>query len=253
VTGFKPTYGAIPANGIVWLSWTMDHVGVLAGSMGDAAALVSAAAPDFGGLADSAREPAGWRVGVPRAGFDGASGEVERGVRGAIDQLAEAGVVIVPLDAPSDDDFRLANAAGLIISRAEALSYHRSLGTDISLLWPETADQLRMAESITATEYLDAQRFRRDLAGRMQALVEEHDLAALAMPATLVTAPLVSEAERYFTLLSRNAIPWSLIGWPAASIPCRMPPGSLPAGLQLVAPPFEDATLVSLGGAFQRE
>ncbi|HEX6513405.1 MAG TPA: amidase, partial [Chloroflexota bacterium] len=40
VTGFKPTYGLIPADGIVWLSWTMDHIGLLAGSVGDAACLV---------------------------------------------------------------------------------------------------------------------------------------------------------------------------------------------------------------------
>ncbi len=44
VIGFKPTYGAVPAEGIVWLSWTMDHVGILAASVADAACVVCLAA-----------------------------------------------------------------------------------------------------------------------------------------------------------------------------------------------------------------
>jgi len=250
VVGFKPTYGALPVSGIVWLSWSMDHIGALAGSIGDAASVVSAISPSLAGLLqDAPRVVTGWRVGVPEAGFVGASDDVARTVRATLQMLADAGVDLVPTVVPSDEDFRLANAAGLIISRAEALAYHRSLGTDIERVWPETADQLRVAEDLSATEYLDAQRFRRDLQDRLGAPMNELDLAALCMPTTLVTAPLRSEAESFFTLLSRNAIPWSLIGWPAVSLPCPVPAGRLPIGLQIVAPPFEDASLVSLGAA----
>ena len=74
-------------------------------------------------------------------------------------------------------------------------------------------------------------------------------MPAAAMPSTLVKAPLVEEAERNFTRLSTTAIPWSLLGWPSLSVPAPVAPGTLPVGLQLVAPPYEDATVVALGAA----
>jgi aspartyl-tRNA(Asn)/glutamyl-tRNA(Gln) amidotransferase subunit A len=109
-----------------------------------------------------------------------------------------------------------------------------------------------LAADIGAAEYLDAQRFRQELANRLLAHMVELDLAALAMPSTLVTAPPRADAEQYFTLLSRNAIPWSLIGWPAMTVPCAVGSGCLPVGLQLVAPPCEDGTLMRLGSALEQ-
>lgn len=38
--------------------------------------------------------------------------------------------------------------------------------------------------------------------------------------ARLVTAPLSTEVERYFLVLSQNCILWSFVGVPAMSLPC---------------------------------
>jgi Asp-tRNA(Asn)/Glu-tRNA(Gln) amidotransferase A subunit family amidase len=53
-------------------------------------------------------------------------------------------------------------------------------------------------------------------------------------------------APRNFTLLACDVIPWSLLGWPALTIPCPRQPGDLPVGVQLVAAPFEEARLSGL-------
>ena len=240
VVGYKPTFGSLPRGGVVWLSWTMDHVGILAGSVGDAAYVAGAILPDAGLLEACGASVAGMRVGVPESGFNGASEAVARVVREAIDRLRAEGASIVETSRPSDDDFDLSNAAGLIVSRGEALEYHRSLRTDLSLVWPETADQLRIAEHITLHEYLTAQRFRTELADNVLSEVHAQRLDALVMPTTLVTAPLVEDAAQHFTALSRNAIPWSFIGWPAVSVPCGYDEAGLPVGLQVVAPAGED-------------
>ena len=71
------------------------------------------------------------------------------------------------------------------------------------------------------------------------------------MPTTLVTAPPIDDFAQYLMVLSRNAIPWSLIGFPAISIPCGTDRGGLPIGLQLVAPPHREADLVAVARAYE--
>ena len=73
----------------------------------------------------------------------------------------------------------------------------------------------------------------------------------LALPTSLVLAPPVAEADRFLLVLSRNCIPWSFIGFPAISVPCGRSAGGLPIGLQLVAAPFRDGSLIAVASAVE--
>ncbi len=66
------------------------------------------------------------------------------------------------------------------------------------------------------------------------------------MPTVPVIAPLVTGFAEYLMVLARNAIPWSLVGFPAISVPVGRVDG-LPVGLQLVAPPHCEDRLVEVG------
>ena len=72
----------------------------------------------------------------------------------------------------------------------------------------------------------------------------------LALPSSLVVAPPAADFARYLTVLSRNAIPWSLVGFPALSVPCGEVDG-LPVGLQLVAAPGGEERLIAVGTAVE--
>ncbi len=150
---------------------------------------------------------------------------------------------------PTAADLEAANAAGLVVSRCESAAFHRSLGTDRSLYWDEVADQLDAAAVVSAVEYIDAQRLRAELAERLLAAFDDHDV--LVMPTVPVVAPLVADFARQLMLLSRNAIPWSLTGFPAISVPCGWA-GGLPVGLQVVAPPWREDLVVAVGSAVER-
>jgi aspartyl-tRNA(Asn)/glutamyl-tRNA(Gln) amidotransferase subunit A len=152
---------------------------------------------------------------------------------------------IVEAPRPSALDFSGANAMGLIVSRCEAAAAHRSQGIDRARLWPEVRDQLDAANAVLAVDYLDAQRYRAALRDDLLAVFDALDV--LAMPTSPVLAPAVAEAEDFLTVLSRNAIPWSFVGFPAISIPC--PADGLPVGLMLVARPGGEATLIALATA----
>lgn len=254
VVGLKPTYGSIPTDGVVPLSWTMDHVAPMASTVVDAALLLDALVSGRKGFAAPALAPAtGCRIGLPEAAFASADAEVECLVRQAIEALVSIGCTAQPVARPHDTDLDDANAAGLIVSRCEAASFHRSLhqlvGADRSLYWQEVAEQLDEADRISASDYLDAQRLRADLANAFLACFDHVEV--LAMPTSPVVAPKRDDFARYLTVLSRNAIPWSLVGFPAMSVPCGTTTSGLPVGIQFVARPGAEHQILATGAALE--
>jgi aspartyl-tRNA(Asn)/glutamyl-tRNA(Gln) amidotransferase subunit A len=262
VVGFKPTFGLVPTHGVVTLSWSMDHVAPMAATVEDAALLLDVVAgrdprdpnsidppgPPYATYAG--RSVAGLRVGVPGAALEGADPAVARAFERALDGLRAAGVRVRAIEAPSGVDLEMTNAAGMIVSRAEAATLHAGwLAERLDRYTAETREQLLAAAAVPATVYLAAQRLREAFRRRM--LETFADLDAIALPTSLVEAPAVEEAERFLLVLSRNCIPWSFVGFPAVSVPCGRTGAGLPVGLQLVAPPFEDGRLVSLGTAVE--
>jgi aspartyl-tRNA(Asn)/glutamyl-tRNA(Gln) amidotransferase subunit A len=253
IVGFKPTFGRVPTQGVVSLSWTMDHVAPMASSVSDAARLLAVLLGDVSVLptvdepdsALSGQLGRRLRIGVPTAAFAGADADIVAAVTSVVDGLDARGHATTSIATPSAVDLDDANAIGLLISRTEAATFHRGIGTDLDRCWVEIADQLRAAGSIPAVDYLDAQRARAALAERFRSLFADHDL--LAMPTTPVVAPPSDAFADYLMVLARNAIPWSLVGFPAVSIPCGRSSAGLPMGIQLVAAPGADALLVAAG------
>jgi aspartyl-tRNA(Asn)/glutamyl-tRNA(Gln) amidotransferase subunit A len=249
VVGLKPTYGTVSTRGVVPLSWTMDHVAVMAGSPQDAVLALDALRPDLPAVAPAAdADVSHLRVGLPTAAWDGAEPAVEAAVGAQIDRLRALVAGVRETDRPSAADFGGANAMGLIVSRCEAAAFHRAAGLDRSLYWAEVRDQLDAAGGVLAADYIDAQRYRAALREEMLAALREQQV--LAMPTAPVLAPPVERADEYLTILSRNAILWSFVGFPAISVPC--PTEGLPVGLQLVAAPGGEAALIALAAALTK-
>jgi aspartyl-tRNA(Asn)/glutamyl-tRNA(Gln) amidotransferase subunit A len=242
--GFKATLGRIPTDGVVSLSWTMDHVAPMAQTVVDAATMLEVLLADGRPLASTPGGVRGLRIGVAHAGFAGASDELAAVVHGVIERLGLVGARVAAAEQPSADDLALANAAGLIVSRTEAAAFHRGLGLDLDDYWEEVGDQLRAAMDIAAVDYVDAQRLRGEMASRLLGVFDHHDV--VVMPTAPVVAPPVDDFAAYLMLLSRNAIPWSFVGFPAVSVPCGRV-GGLPVGLQIVAAPDREDLLVAVG------
>lgn len=249
IVGFKPTYGRVPTDGVVVLSWTMDHVAPMAATVGDAALVMETLLGHGGLVASCETDVSGLTIGVAAAGFADAEDDVAARVHEAVAHLARAGARVVETPHPSARDLARSSAAGMIISRCEATTFHTGLGLDRTLYWDEVAEQLDAADEIPATEYLDAQRIRTRLVTDLGAAFDQVDL--LAMPTSPVVAPPRDEFAAFLVLLARNAIPWSLVGFPAISVPVGTA-GGLPVGLQLVAPPDREDLLVAAARAVER-
>lgn len=248
VAGLKPTFGTVPGGGLVQLAWSMDHVGPITASVADAALMMDVlSGAALAGACGAA--VAGLRVGVPADGCRDADGGVLARFTDAVRRLSQLTGAVGEVARPTTLDLSNANAAALVIGRAEPTSYHRRLGLDRSKYWPQTRAMIEAGEEISAVDYLDAQRLRALVAEQMLRVFDEVDV--LVMPTSLISAPKASGALEHSVTLSRNVTIWSLIGFPAISIPCGKTPAGLPVGLQLVAPPHEEASLIALGSAFE--
>ena len=76
----------------------------------------------------------------------------------------------------------------------------------------------------------------------------------LLMPATPITAPEQhgADAVQRARQLTRFSAPFNLTGLPALSLPCGFNQEGLPIGLQIVAGPWREATLLRAGYAYEQ-
>ncbi len=252
VVGFKPTFGFVPTDGIVPLSWTVDHIGPITRTVSDASIMLSVLGNRSFVKLDTPIDPLrDVSIGVISCAMDDADSDVADVIESALPIFNGLGYRLYDVDVLSSLDFEEANALGLIISRSEASTFHRSNHTDLSLCIPEVRDQLTAALDIRATDYLDAQRNRKFFAERVLSLFDAYDV--LVLPTVPMVAPPRDDYERYLLRLSKNAIPWSLIGNPAVSVPCGLTNQSLPVGLQFVVAPGNEELLMQVGVAFEEQ
>lgn len=267
VVGLKPTYGLVPRTGVTSLSWSLDHVGPLTRTVQDVALVLSATA------GHDPRDPAsvsgpmldrfpggdlrGLKVGVPRNHyFDRVAPEVEESVRGAIERLAELGAELVDVEIPMA---RYVQAVQWGLMVPEATAYHeRSLRATPDLYAADVRILLEAGELTSAGDYLRAQRARtmmRDAWARMFDGIDV--LAAPTVPMTAVEAgqEAVEWADGTTEAVSdsyvRLCAPANITGVPALTLPVGHDRAGLPIGMQLMARPFHDATVLRVGRVYE--
>jgi aspartyl-tRNA(Asn)/glutamyl-tRNA(Gln) amidotransferase subunit A len=140
--GYKPTRGTISLDGVIPLSPTLDHVGVLARSVADCAIIATGAGRGDCCAASVSPGAQGLRLAVPsdfasreKADDDSAFGSLIR--RAA---AAGADIVTVPFDGY---DFGRVRRSCLLVVESEAMREHRALETDPAGFSPQFAKMLR--------------------------------------------------------------------------------------------------------------
>jgi aspartyl-tRNA(Asn)/glutamyl-tRNA(Gln) amidotransferase subunit A len=286
VTAIKPTYGRVSRYGLIAFASSLDQVGPIARNMRDAARVLgviagrdprdptSADKPVPNYEAECERDVRGLRIGSVRGLDEGCAPEVKQAMARARERLAGLGCEIVDVDMPHQ---KYALSVYYIVATAEASSNLarfdgmryglRVTGEDLRETYGKTRDAgfgvevkrrimlgtYALSAGYYDAFYLKAQKvqtlIRRDYAKafeRCDAILTPTAPTAAFKLGEKIDDPLAMYLQDVFTL------PPSLAGIPAVSVPCGLSPERLPLGLQLAAPPFEEARLVRLGAAFER-
>ena len=242
VFGFKPTYGRVPTDGVFPLSPTMDVVGLMAATPEDLRLGWTALTGDPGDVPENAAPP---RVGLLTGpGVGVVDAQVQAVVREALIGFGVRETVLENLP-------RIGELYPVLQGR-EATTIHRQrLREHPELFQPDVRDRLEAAATVTAHEYVAALAARE--LWQREALAVFADVEVLALPTTPITAPLLGARDIAINgtqVPVRDALlsltrPWSILGWPAVSVPGLAVAG-LPVGIQLVGPPGSDARLINL-------
>ena len=247
--GVRSSRGVVPVDAWCTLSWTMDRFGPITRSVRDAALLLDVLSGGDRFRAALPGDLRGRRVGYTDAFVDGSDAGVRERFEESLSIFERGGVSVVRLTGLDPDLLDLANAAGMLLSRAEAAQYHAQAGTVLDRCSVEVRDQLTAASGMLATDYLHSLQIRGQVNARL--LESMADVDVLVMPTTKVVAPPREEAERYLLRLSENCIPWSLGEFCAVSAFMGMSDG-LPTGLQFVGRPGADADVLAIAHGFEQ-
>jgi aspartyl-tRNA(Asn)/glutamyl-tRNA(Gln) amidotransferase subunit A len=260
VSAFKPTYGRNSRYGMLPLAYSFDHACIIATTMADVAAVFAAT----GGVdvADQSSidapvvlEPplaAPPRIGVLRNFYpELTEPAMQAAIDAAAQKLAAAGAEVEDFMLPAE--FWMVGQVNMIVGTVEGavisarLGQRRAAKGIVPAGRPNTNSRNRPARPsaelvalIPATYYLQAQRVRRWLAGKVDESMAGFDAILTA------TAPGAAPMDPSISGDASLLQPWSTLGNPTTNIPGGLDPAGLPLGLQLIAPRMTDEHLLSV-------
>lgn len=289
VVGLKPTYGRVSRYGLVAFGSSLDQIGPIAKDVRDAALLLRVIAghdrrdstcattpvPDYLSTLD---DPIGGiRIGVPKEYLaEGLNKEVHRAVEVAIRTYEGLGANVVEISLPHT---AYAVAVYYIIATAEASSnlarydgvrygYRASSSNGIIGMYSrsraegfgsEVKRRIMLGTYALSSGYYDAYYLK---ASKVRNLIRQDFLSAFEKvdvilcptsptPAFRLGERIENPLEMY--LSDVFTIPANLAGIPGISVPCGFTRDNLPVGMQIMGKHFDEATLLKVARAFERE
>jgi aspartyl-tRNA(Asn)/glutamyl-tRNA(Gln) amidotransferase subunit A len=289
ISGIKPTYGRCSRWGIVAFASSLDQAGPMARDVTDCAIMLGAMAgfdpkdstsldmpvPDWAGALNA--DLKGKRVGIPREyRMDGMDAEIAKSWDDGVAWLKDAGAEVVDISLPHT---KYALPAYYIVAPAEASSnLARYDGVRYGLRdLPQGANLQDMYAATRAAGFGDEVK-RRILIGtyvlsagfydayytqamKVRTLIRQ-DFERAFEQCDVILAPTAPSAA--FALGEKSddpiamylndvfAVPASLAGLPAMSVPAGLNSEGLPLGLQIIGKPFDEQGVLDAGLAIEQ-
>ncbi len=224
VTGFKPSYGLLPMEGVLPLAKSLDTLGFFTNTPGDMMALWESLGHRVGRSEDFA-------LGTPQP-MPEVAPAMAAAFQNALSRLRSAGASIRSIDI-AGMLARLSDST-ITVMFYEGARFHQERYNEHGARLADLADLVREGLKISVERYDEAMRYIDLCKARVAELFKVTPV--ILTPAAVGPAPsgLASTGD------PRMNAPWTALGTPAISIPMPVPNG-LPLGLQLTAEPGNDA------------
>ncbi len=286
LVGMKPTYGRVSRYGLVAYASSLDQIGPITRDVTDCAHVlniicghdkkdstsINAGVPDY--TKSLVNNIKGLKIGLPREYFaSGMDPEVEKAINKAIEQLVSLGAEYKEISMPHTEYalsayYMIAPAeASSNLARYDGVSFGRRVeGSDIVDMYKKTRSEFLGAEVkrrimlgtyALSAGYHDAYYLK---ALKVRTLVKQdfdkafENVDVIITPTAPTTAFKIGEKTNdplAMYLQDVCTIPVNLAGVPAVSIPCGFA-GGMPIGLQIIAKPLGEETLIRTAYTFEQ-
>jgi aspartyl-tRNA(Asn)/glutamyl-tRNA(Gln) amidotransferase subunit A len=264
IAGIKPTYGLVSRAGVAPAAFSLDHIGPMAWTAEDCALMLQALAgpdprdpacasrpvPDYSALIGAGIK--GLRIGVIHHFHEvdcKVSDATQKGIAAAIATLRDLGAETREVQVSPMQDWQ---ACGSLISMTErAAAYDEWARTRLGDFSARVQNRLMLGALVSAVDYLQAVRRRRELRAELKAAMADLDVVLTA--AAPGEAPKI-DAVPIWDVFDRPSftIAFNVAGYPAISICSGYGEGGLPVAIQLVAKPFQEPALFRVADAFEK-
>jgi Asp-tRNA(Asn)/Glu-tRNA(Gln) amidotransferase A subunit family amidase len=264
ITGLRPTYGRVPRTGAMTLCWSLDKLGPMTRSVEDAMLVLRAiSGPDAGDVAsvpshldfDANASAKGLRVGYfPAWMKEAPATDVDRAT---LDAMGKLGMMLTPVTLPDwpYDSLNLMLFAEAAAAFEELTLSNRDdeLKAQVPDAWP---NQFREARFLSAVDFVQADRLRRQVAAEMARLMSQVDL--LLVPSLRDEMLVISNNTGHPSLTLRTGfvqVSEARSDWapdPAHPLPKFSPPRRVPHGVTLIGRLFDEGTIARAGLALER-
>jgi aspartyl-tRNA(Asn)/glutamyl-tRNA(Gln) amidotransferase subunit A len=289
VVGLKPTYGRVSRYGLLAFASSLDQIGPLTRTVGDAAIALSAIAGHDPQDATSSTaevidysaaltgEARSVRVGIPRAFVsEGVDDRVRAAFDAAMATLRECGATLVDVELPHATFaipvyYLVATAeASSNLARYDGVKYgYRSAarrdgplkamysGTRDEGFGPEVKRRIMLGTYVLSAGYYDAFYLKAQQVRTLLRRDYEQAFASVdvvAMPTSPIPPFRLGEKTAdplQMYLADVFTVSVNLAGLPGVSVPCGFADG-LPVGFQLIGRMFDEATILRVADAFER-
>lgn len=268
VTGWRPTVGRWPTDGLIGLSWTRDTPGVCTTDVAGAARVDQWVAGAAGAQPNA--EPPRLRLGLPvqlHADLDADTARATKEAMtrlGEVADLSEIDLAPVLADLGECEWLTVAYEARRLLAAAVA-EHHQVSPARAWRLLAETVpspDVRRVVEAIEAEPVSDpayawAQQRIWRARRQYQGILEASGVDALVFPTTPRGATPIGQdelvrhngrPEPIFALMTRHTMPGTLLRAPMLTVPIPLTrSGALPVGLTIQATAFDDTRILAVG------
>ncbi|HET6640552.1 MAG TPA: amidase [Nitrososphaeraceae archaeon] len=276
--GLKPTYGRVSKYGVQELAPSIDHIGPIAKSAWDIAAVlqtiagfdkldsstVDVSVPNYIEILSAEKRIDGtaadkFKLGIPSEFFfDVIDSKAMSAFENFISRLQGCNVSTFPVHVKHTD--KIFDSWRAIRLGESAAVHEEWIKTRRKDYGENVIAMLEKGMEVSAVEYIRAQKMRRELRTALLNAMKDYD--ALLVPTTIIAAPLLDQNTviingnntEVYQALSRLTTIFDITGLPALNIPggfVEQEKSKLPIGVQLVGRPFDEITLLRIAYVYE--
>ncbi len=268
LVGIKPTYGRVSRYGAFPLAESLDHIGPMTRSVGDAARMLQAIAgadpldpttlaepvPNYSRIPEQPLR--GLRIGADWSYIEtGVDAEVVAALREALKVFSDAGAQLIEVEMPTSHQ-QLVHEWGLTTGVECARAHTEYYPSRKAEYGPVLSSLIDLGNSVSPASYEALEAVRGQFRSEFDVLLSGVDvmicpnMPALPPPVAEMLDPSLQDPQRA-DFLTFTA-PFDYSGHPTLSLPVGLSASGLPQSIQLVADRLAESTLIKAGVGYEQ-